>query len=152
MLEEKQHWLREAITDRKIRYTWHDARVSRIEAVFARGDRRLSAALLEAHRRGRRFDAWDEFFDYDEWLDIFASVGIDPAFYANRKFSRDEILPWDVIDCGVKKSFFAREADKAYESQTTRNCAEACSGCGANSLPGEHRWCPMTGKACTEEK
>ena len=120
MLEEKQHWLREAITDRKIRYTWHDACVSRIEAVFARGDRRLSAALLEAHRRGRRFDAWDEYFDYDEWLDIFASVGIDPAFYANRKFSRDEILPWDVIDCGVKKSFFAREADKAYESRTTK--------------------------------
>ena len=152
MLEEKQHWLREAITDRKIRYTWHDARVSRIEAVFARGDRRLSAALLEAHRRGRRFDAWDEYFDYDEWLDIFASVGIDPAFYANRKFSRDEILPWDVIDCGVKKSFFAREADKAYESRTTRNCSETCSGCGANSLPGEHRWCPKIGGACTEGK
>ena len=152
MLEEKQHWLREAITDRKIRYTWHDARVSRIEAVFARGDRRLSAALLEAHRRGRRFDAWDEYFDYDEWLDIFASVGIDPAFYANRKFSRDEILPWDVIDCGVKKSFFAREADKAYESRTTRNCSETCSGCGANSLPGEHRWCPKIDGACTEGK
>ena len=152
MLEEKQHWLREAITDRKIRYTWHDARVSRIEAVFARGDRRLSAALLEAHRRGRRFDAWDEYFDYDEWLDIFASVGIDPAFYANRKFSRDEILPWDVIDCGVKKSFFAREADKAYESRTTRNCSETCSGCGANSLPGKHRWCPKIGGACTEGK
>lgn len=152
MLEEKQHWLREAITDRKIRYTWHDACVSRIEAVFARGDRRLSAALLEAHRRGRRFDAWDEYFDYDEWLDIFASVGIDPAFYANRKFSRDEILPWDVIDCGVKKSFFAREADKAYESRTTRNCSETCSGCGANSLPGKHRWCPKIGGACTEGK
>ncbi len=74
-----------AITDRKIRYTWHDARVSRIEAVFARGDRRLSAALLEAHRRGRRFDAWDEYFDYDEWLDIFCVGRNRPGVLCKQK-------------------------------------------------------------------
>ena len=146
VLEEKQQWPREAITDRKIRYTWHDARVSRVEAVFARGDRRLGKALLEAKRRGRHFDSWDEYFDYDEWLSVFESAGIDPAFYANRKFGRDEILPWDVIDCGVEKSFFAREADKAYASVTTKNCAEKCSACGVNKMGGDCRWCPTPAK------
>lgn len=142
LLEEKQRWLREAITDRKIRYTWHDARVSRIEAVFARGDRRLGKALLEGRRQGRRFDSWDEFFDYDSWIKIFETVGIDPSFYANRKFGRDELLPWDVIDCGVEKRFFASEADKAYRCSTTPSCAEKCSGCGANKMGGDCRWCP----------
>lgn len=142
ILEEKQRWLRDAITDRKIRYTWHDARVSRIEAVFARGDRRLAEALLEGRRQGRRFDSWDEFFDYDSWIGIFETVGIDPSFYANRKFGRDEILPWDVIDCGVEKRFFASEADKAYACSTTPSCAEKCSGCGANKMGGDCRWCP----------
>ena len=116
--------------------------MSRIEAVFARGDRRLSAALLEAHRMGIKFDGWDEFFDYDKWMEAFSGAGIDPSFYANRHFSVDEILPWEIIDCGVSREFFLRERAKAYRSETTPNCREHCSGCGANKLGGVRSCCP----------
>lgn len=138
---EKQQYLKNVITDRKVRYNYHDAQVGRIEGVFARGDRKLCAALLEAHRRGIRFDAWEEFFSYDAWIDIFASVGVDPDFYTTRGFGLDEILPWDIIDCGVDKSFLLRERTKAYETKTTKNCMEACAACGANKLGGEQTWC-----------
>ena len=140
-LKEKQEYLRECITDRKIRYNWHDAEVSRIEAVFARGDRRLSAALLLAVEEDMMFDAWDECFSYEKWLDVFARSGIDPAFYANRAFGLDEVLPWDVIDAGVTKEFLKRERDRAYAEKTTPACSEHCSGCGANQLGGKTRWC-----------
>ncbi len=138
---EKQQYLKNVITDRKVRYNYHDAQVGRIEGVFARGDRKLCAALLEAHSRGIRFDAWEEFFSYDAWIDIFASVGVDPDFYTTRGFGLDEILPWDIIDCGVDKSFLLRERTKAYETKTTKNCMEACAACGANKLGGEQTWC-----------
>ena len=139
----KQDHLRDCVHGKKhIRYNWHEAKVSRIEAVFARGDRRLSRALIEAHRLGEKFDGWDEHFSYDLWMQAFENAGIDPAFYANRDFGLDEVLPWDVIDCGVSKSFFLREREKAYRSQTTPNCREQCSGCGANRLGGERSCCP----------
>ena len=141
-LVEKQRFLGEKITDRKIRYTWHEAKVSRLEAVFSKGDRRLSRAIAHALSKGMRFDAWDEFFDYDKWMGVFEECGIDPSFYANRKMSYDEILPWDVIDIGVNKSFMISENKKAYESKTTPNCKEKCSGCGANKLGKELTWCP----------
>lgn len=139
--EEKQQYLKGIITDRKIRYNYHDAEVGRIEGVFARGDRKLCAALLEAHKRGVRFDAWEEFFSYESWIDIFRSVGVDPDFYTTRGFGEDEILPWDIIDCGVDKAFLLRERKKAYETKTTKNCMEACSACGADKLGGEQSWC-----------
>ncbi len=142
LLQEKQRIVGSGIHSKKVRYTWHDAKVSRLEAVFARGDRRLSATLLEAHRAGLMFDSWDEYFDYDKWMQVFAKTGTDVDFYATRTFSEDEVLPWDVIDCGVKKEFLQRERHKAYESKTTPNCKEQCSGCGANSLGGNYRWCP----------
>ena len=129
-------------TDRKIKYNYHDAGTSRIEAVFARGDRRLSKALIEANRRGMRLDSWEEFFDYEKWLDVFRSVGIDESFYANRTFGEDEVLPWDVIDIGVTKEFLLRERHKAFEEKTTPACSEHCSGCGANTLGGKTAWCP----------
>lgn len=138
---EKQQYLKNVITDRKVRYNYHDAQVGRIEGVFARGDRKLCSALLEAHRRSIRFDAWEEFFSYDAWIDIFSSVGVDPDFYTTRGFGLDEILPWDIIDCGVDKSFLLRERAKAYETKTTKNCMEACAACGANKLGGEQTWC-----------
>ncbi len=143
-LEAKQKVLMSAIHDRKIRYNYHDAKVSRLEAVFARGNRRLSAALEEAVRRGVRFDAWEEMFDYDGWMQIFDDTGIDPAFFANREMSCDEVLPWDMIDCGVSKEFLARERRKAAEAATTPSCKEKCSACGANSLVDKKycRWCP----------
>ena len=141
-LVDKQKFLGEKITDRKIRYTWHEAKVSRLEAIFSKGDRRLSCAIACAVSKGMRFDAWDEYFDYDKWMNVFEECGIDPSFYANRRIAYDEILPWDVIDIGVSKSFMISENKKAYESQTTPNCKEKCSGCGANKLGKELTWCP----------
>lgn len=143
-LMKKQDHLLECVRGKKrIRYNWHDAKVSRIEAVFARGNRKLSAALIEAHKLGQKFDGWDEHFSYETWLSAFEKAGIDPAFYANRHFGLEEILPWDIIDCGVNKQFFLREREKAYQSKTTPNCREKCSGCGANKLGGEKTCCPQ---------
>ncbi|MBQ9773758.1 MAG: TIGR03960 family B12-binding radical SAM protein [Clostridia bacterium] len=142
MLAEKQEYLKTKIKSRHVRYQHHDAKVSRIEAVLARGDRRLSDALELACREGFCFDAWDEYFDYDKWISVLERTGIDPAFYANRAFDTDEVLPWDIIDCGVSKEFFLREREKAYAASTTPNCREACSACGANRLGGERAVCP----------
>ena len=138
----KQKYLTGKITNRKICYNYHDAKVSRIEAIFARGDRKLCRVLLEAAKRGVRLDGWEEFFDYDKWMEIFEYCGIDPAFYANREFGEDEILPWDNIDIGVTKEFLLRERHKAYSEKTTPNCRLQCSGCGANKLGGERTCCP----------
>ena len=138
----KQEYVGSCVRDRKVKYNHHDARTCVIEAVLARGARRLSAALYEACRRGFRFDAWSEYFDYDKWMEVFAAVGIDPAFYANRRFGLDEVLPWDVIDCGVTKAFLKRERAKAFEGVTTPNCREKCAGCGANRLGGVRSCCP----------
>lgn len=138
----KQEYVGSCVRDRKVKYNHHDARTCVIEAVLARGDRRLSAALYEACRRGFRFDAWSEYFDYNKWMEVFAAVGIDPAFYANRRFGLDEVLPWDVIDCGVTKAFLKRERAKAFEGVTTPNCREKCAGCGANRLGGVRSCCP----------
>ncbi len=141
-MRRKQLYIKECVTDRKIKYNHHDAEICRIEAVLARGDRRLSAALEEGCRRGFKFDAWSEFFSYDAWMSVFADTGVDPAFYANRAYGLDEVLPWDMIDCGVNKEFLLRERARAYEAATTPNCREKCSGCGANRLGGERVCCP----------
>ncbi len=141
-LRHKQMFLAEKITDKKIRYNWHEATVSRLEAVFSKGDRRLSRAIALAQSKGMKFDAWDEYFDYHKWMEVFEECGIDPDFYANRTIGYDEILPWDVIDIGVSKEFMIRENKKAHESKTTPNCKEQCSGCGANKLGKELTWCP----------
>ncbi len=141
-LSRKQEVLKAAVTDRRITYNYHEAKVSRIEAVLARGDRRLSRVLLLAAEEDRAFDAWDECFSYEAWCDLFDRAGIDPAFYANRAFDLDEVLPWDMIDCGVTKEFLRRERDRAYLGKTTPSCAEHCSGCGAGKLGGKNQWCP----------
>ena len=140
-LRRKQMLLRDNIKTRKIRYSWHESKVSHVEAIFAKGNRKLSRALVEANKRGQRFDGWDECFDFEKWMDIFASVGIDPAFYANRQMSYDEILPWDHIDCGVTKEFLIRESEKARRGVTTPDCRTQCSACGANKLGGERKCC-----------
>ena len=140
-LMRKQELLKSAITDRRIKYSYHDAKVSFIEAVLARGDRRLAPAIAYLADKGIMLDAWDEFFDYDAWIEAFEKCGIDPAFYTSRGFGLDEVLPWDIIDIGVTKSFLRRERDKAYNGETTPSCAEKCSGCGANKLGGKNRWC-----------
>ncbi len=138
----KQEYLKSKITDRKIVYNYHDATVSFLEAVFARGDRRLSAALLKAAEKGMKFDAWSECFDFEKWMEVFAECGISPDYYATRGFELDEVLPWDIIDCGVTKEFLLRERSKAYNGETTKNCREKCNGCGANKLGGERTCCP----------
>ena len=135
-LREKQQHLVESVTTKKISLSWHDAKTSFLEAVLARGDRRLGAVLLEAHRRGCNLDAWGEHFQFDTWMQVFADLGLDPAFYANRRRSYDEIFPWDHLDYGVTKPFLIRENQKAHESVTTPNCRQQCSGCGASCWKG----------------
>lgn len=130
-LKEKQMHLKDSITTKKINYNYHDSSTSFVEAVFARGDRRLCKALLKAHEKRMIFDGWGDFFSLDKWLEVFDECGIDPAFYANRQREFDELLPWDHIDYGVKKSFLIEECKKAYKNETTPNCREKCSNCGA---------------------
>lgn len=141
MLSEKQEHLKKCITDKRIRYTYHDAKTSFIEAIFTRGDRRLSRVILRAVEMGAYLDAWDECFDFERWMQAFSDCGVDPAYYTTRGFGLDEVLPWDIIDPGVTKEFLKRERERAYREQTTPSCAEHCSGCGANRLGGKTRWC-----------
>ncbi len=136
MLKTKQEHLKQSIKSRKISASLHEANMSFMEAVLARGDRKLSALLEALFRKGCRFDSWDEFFSLEKWLETFKECGIDPAFYANRRREYDEILPWDMFDYGIKKSFLMKENEKSKKSLTTRNCREGCSGCGADSLWG----------------
>ncbi len=148
-LSEKQQFLLDKIkSDRKIKFNYHDADVSRIEAIFARGDRRLGKALLLAHKRGIKFCAWEECFDYDEWIRAIEDCGLSPDFYANRDIPDDEVLPWDVIDCGVTKEFLIRERHKAMQAIPTPSCLEKCSACGANTTVDKKycRWCPGGGE------
>lgn len=141
MLREKQEHLKSCITDKRIKYNYHDAKVSRIEAVLARGDRRIAPAIELLVNEGAMLDAWDEFFDYDRWIQAFMRTGVDPDYYTVRGFGLDEVLPWDIIDCGVTKKYLLSERQKAYEGKTTPSCAEHCNGCGANKLGGKNRWC-----------
>ena len=135
-LREKQKLLRESVTTKKISLSWHDAETSYLEAILARGDRRIGKALLEAFRRGFNLDAWSEHFKFDEWMDIFREVGLDPDFYACRRRAEDEIFPWDHLDIGVTKDFLLAENRKAHESATTPNCRQQCSHCGATCFKG----------------
>lgn len=141
-MRDKQDYIGQLVHDPKIRYEHHEAQICRIEAVLARGDRRIGRALELAQKKGFRFDAWSEHFDYDRWISVFREAGIDPDFYACRRWGTDEVLPWDVIDCGVSKAFLLREREKAYAQKTTPNCRQQCSGCGANKLGGVRSCCP----------
>lgn len=136
MLHEKQRHLVSSVTTRKITCNYHDADTSFMEAVFARGDRRLGPVLLEAHRLGCKFDGWNDYFSLARWRQAFENCGVSPEFYANRRRSFDEVLPWDHLDYGVSKEFFRRECEKAYAAATTPNCREKCSACGAACFQG----------------
>lgn len=135
-LKEKQHLLLESVKSRKISVSYHDARTSFLEGVFARGDRRLCDVMERAWRKGCRFDSWDECFSFEKWMEAFEECGVDPYFYTSRKRDYDEILPWDHMDYGIGKRFFQKEAEKAYQSVTTPHCREKCNACGANKLNG----------------
>ncbi len=136
MIEHKQKLLVSAIKSKKIRVSWHDSNVSILEAVLAKGDRRLCNVIYTAWKKGCKFDSWSEHYKFDKWMEAFEECGIDPAFYANRRFDYDEILPWDHLDYLVSKDFFIRENKRAHESKTTPHCRKRCSGCGVNKKVG----------------
>ncbi len=127
----KQRLIKENVPSKRIRYTYHDNKTSYLEGVFARGDRRLCKAIITAVKRGCKFDAWGEFFDFDKWIEAIEECGLDPDFYAARERSYDEVLPWDHIDIGVTKKFFISENEKAKAETVTPHCRLKCSGCGA---------------------
>lgn len=130
---EKTHMLKRSIRDKKITYNYHDPKLSYLEAVIARGDRRVSKALYNAWKNGCRFDGWAELFDYDKWLKSFEEAQIDPDFYALRQRDYEEILPWDFIDVGVTKEFLIKENEKAMKGQLTKDCRLGCTNCGINT-------------------
>ena len=136
MIEHKQKLLVSAIKSKKIRVSWHDSNVSILEAVLAKGDRRLCDVIYTAWKNGCKFDSWSEHYKFDKWMEAFEECGIDPAFYANRRFDYDEILPWDHLDYLVSKDFFIRENKRAHESKTTPHCRKQCSCCGLNKKVG----------------
>lgn len=126
--------LKEHFYSKSIEYDYHSPELSQLEAVFARGDRRLGAVIEEAVRNGAKLDGWDEYFNYFTWKDAFEKCGISPDFYTIRGYGEDEILPWDTIDVGVWKKFLLRERQRAYASQVTPDCRHGCAGCGASDL------------------
>ena len=122
------------LNQKSIRYMWHDAKLSVLEGVFARGDRRLSQVILKAYESGCFFDAWTDYYDNEKWLKAFEECGIPIEFYTTRQRRDDEIFPWDMIDAGVSKRFLLAEYKKAEKAEVTLNCRERCGGCGAASF------------------
>ena len=130
----KQRLLKSMMLSKSVEYNWHAPDLSRLEAVLARGDRRIGAVLEEVVRRGGRLDGWDEYFSYQTWLDAFEAVGVDPDFYTTRGYGKDEIFPWQTISVGVRREFFWRERERAYQGLTSPDCRTQCTGCGADRL------------------
>lgn len=128
--------LKEQLNHKSIRYNWHEADVTVLEGLLARGDRRVAKAILYVYEHGGFFDAWREFFDYNRWLEAFEACGISIDFYALRERPLDEILPWDFIDIGVTREFMIREWNQAHKETVTPNCRMRCSGCGAKEFHG----------------
>ena len=126
--------LKDHFYSKSIEYNYHTPDISRLEAVTARGDRRLGPVLEEAAKNGAKMDGWDEYFNYQIWLDAFEKCGIDPNYYTIRGYGEEEVLPWDTIDVGVTKRFLKCERRRAYEEKITQDCRHGCSGCGANAL------------------
>ncbi len=135
-IAEKQSYLKSLVKSRKIRLSFHNREMSALEAVFALGDRRLAAVIETAWKSGCRFDGWDDVFQPALWQAAFASCGLDPSFYANRRKGFEEFLPWEVLDYGVSRAFLERENARARRAETTPSCREKCAGCGANALNG----------------
>ncbi len=121
---------------KSIKYNWHEAEVSILEGVFARGDRRISKVIYDAYKAGCLYDAWSEFFQYEIWLKAFEENQLDIAFYTSREREREEILPWDFLDVGVTKDFLWREYKRGMEEKVTPNCRRACADCGAKIFHG----------------
>ena len=134
--ERRVKLLREYMNTKTVTYNWHDSGTSFMEAVLARGDRRLCKVLECAWRKGAKLDAWEEYFSLDRWMDAFAECGLDPHFYANRRREKDELMPWSMISSGVTEAYLWRERERACQGVTTPDCRTQCNGCGANHLVG----------------
>ena len=134
--DEKQRYLRGIMKIKGVEFNWHTPEVSFLEACFARGDRRLAAVLEEAWRGGCRFDGWTDCFRFDSWMEAFEKCGVDPAFYANRRREKGEILPWSFIDAGVTEAFLWSEKERAEAAKTTADCRKGCRGCGLKRFEG----------------
>lgn len=128
--------MKEQLNRKSLRYNWHEADVTVLEGVFARGDRRTSKVLLEAYRLGCLYDSWSDEFQNDKWMQAFENTGVDLTFYTMRKRELDELFPWDFIDVGVTKSFLRREWERAMRGEVAPNCREKCSACGAMCYQG----------------
>ena len=139
--EEKHNYLAKKLKIKGVTFNYHDNKTSAYEAVFARGDRRTGRLLYEAHKAGARLDGWTEHFRPEAWEKAFSESGINADFYTTRKRNFDEVLPWDVIDCGVSKNYLINEAKKAHDERITRDCRLGCTGCGMN----RHVNCAMDG-------
>ena len=126
--------LKDHLYSKSIEYNYHTPDISRLEAVTARGDRRLGPVIEQAAKNGARLDGWDEYFNYQAWMDAFKACGVNPDFYTVRGYGENEILPWDTIDVGVTKKFLLRERKQAYAGLITPDCRHGCSGCGAEKL------------------
>ena len=131
-INRKQQYLLSCVSSKKISVSWHQSYTSMLEGVFARGDRKLCDVLLLAHKRGLKFDGWDECFDFNQWLKVFEDCNISTEFYANRIRPFEEILPWDHLDYAVNKDFLVKQNQLAHKEITTKNCREGCSSCGAS--------------------
>ncbi len=137
---EKQRFLngkmREQLNAKSIKYNWHEAEVTTLEGIFARGDRKLCQVIYDAYKDGCIYDAWSEYFDYGKWLKHLEANGIDYRFYTSRERKKEEILPWDFIDAGVTKDFLWQEYEQAKQGAVTPNCRQKCAGCGAMTFGG----------------
>lgn len=136
MIEHKQELLLSSVKTKKVKVSYHDPNVSMLEVILAKGDRRLCKVIYAAWKKGCKFDSWEEHYKFDKWMEAFSDCGVDPSFYANRRFEYDEILPWDHLDYLVSKEFLIRENKTAHQSKTTPNCRLRCSGCGVNKKVG----------------
>ncbi len=128
--------MKSQLNHKSLKYNWHEADVSVLEGVLARGDRRVSKVILDAYRRGCIYDSWSECFDNGKWMEAFEAQDLDPAFYNLRERSLDELLPWDFIDTGVTKDFLKREWERAMEGTVSPNCRAQCQGCGVRKFGG----------------
>ena len=127
---DKQRLIKKSLTKKQIKYNYHDAGQSVIEALLARGDRRLGGVLMDVWRLGAKFEGWSEFFKYGLWVEALGNAGLSPDFYTARQRLYNEVLPWDHIDMGVTKAFLIREMERAKQAETSPNCRDGCAGCG----------------------
>jgi radical SAM family uncharacterized protein len=128
--------MKEQLNRKSLRYNWHEADLTVLEGILARGDRKVGQAIYNAYKKGCMFDSWSETFDYEKWCEAFEEAGIDMDFYTTRTRTEDEIFPWDFIDIGVTKKFLLNEWKKGLAEEVTPNCREKCSGCGAIIFAG----------------